>query len=912
MSVGRNIAYALTNNVNNNNMCVGIFPHMLPSHILVKLDSLTITYAAMILNDIHSSVPNRKFDTMDAQSGNLIDVTSTMRPSDTTNTALTFAEGLPGIHTSFTPVKDDTFHMMDHPEIGMQDILSRPIRILTQDWVPGETINILTVSVLGSILQNPRVVNRINNMSYINGTVHVRVVVSGVPQHYGYAVAALDPWYDYNSTTTEISGNAGPTLNQLVQLPHIFIDPSTSTGGEISLPLMLPYNSLCLDDLPALTRSMGFHLMSFTSLQSLAASALPAHITIWAWMSDVVITNPTSVSLPYLEPQSGDEYGKPSVSKFASVVNQISSYMTSIPIIGPYARATEMISGKMAYLAELFGYSRPNSLRVEQPFQHKNVGNLVHYNFEDTCTKLTLDSKAEVTIDPTVVGANLTDEMAISSLVVREGYLGSFTWSDSNTISQPIARMCVTPCLTREITTTGILPHVSGVMDFTPVAFTALAFRKWRGTLKFRFVVACSAFHKGRLRIVFEPRKVLPITGTTEWNNESNINQSYILDLSVAKELIVKVPWASHQPYLDVLAPNPSTELYDFTNPQSIAMFNDRNKFNGLLGIHVLAPLVAPTDATSLRVMVFVSGCEDMEFQEPGNAMANYMWSGWAPQSGPELGAEVLTGTHLTVSAGPDEGEDIINTQYSSQNEKLAAIHYGERIVSIRQLLKRYSHHQHIKFFQAGGAQIYNFIVSDFPTYKGWNINAAYESDVGDRFNFARDSYMSYFTQAFLGYRGSIRQKYIISAPGSASIREAYVTRNPSDAPQNSDIRSNASFGTSLSQTANVINNGFDMRLGSVAVVPRLNNCIEVELPYYSPKRFHLGQWRNRFIEYNVDDEMLSNSYHRLTIMSSMTSADGALYASRMVAAGDDFQLLFFKYAPCGRNIGNPIPSTVL
>jgi hypothetical protein len=727
------------------------------------------------------------------------------------------------------------------------------------------------------------------------------VVVSGVPQHFGFAVVSLNPWYLTDTTRVETGGNSGPTLNQLTQLPHIFVDASTSTGGELSLPLILPFNALSLRNQGDVSGCMGLHVMSYTGLQTLNPNNLPAHISVWAWLSDVILTNPTAENLPYLTAQSGDEYGKPPISKYASLVSATAGYMTTIPGIAPYARATEMLSSGIAYLAELFGYSRPNASKTELPMQHKNVGNLVHYNFEDTSTKLTLDSKAEVTIDPCIAGVHLTDEMAISSIVTREGYVGSFTWRDDNSPNDPLARMVVSPTMTRIITTTGVLPHVSGVVDMTPLGFVATAFRRWRGTLRFRFVVVCSAFHKGRIRFVFEPGVYLPILGTTEWNNEANVNQSYILDLSESKELTVLVPWASAESYLDVMPTLATTDaMYDFTNPQSLEMTQNRKAYNGVLGAHVLAPLVAPSESTTVRVLVFLSGCEDMEFQEPGNAFANYMFSGWAPQSGKEdLGSDILTGNELITDDVRPRSSDIVGTQSKAMVDKLASIHYGERIVSIRQLIKRYVHHSHTPVNNSADFGISNLISSDFPSYKGWATDADFTTGAGDKFNYARDSYLAYFSQAFLGFRGSIRQKYILNVTNDDKNYQLYATRSTADSGFSASTDINLALPN---RVANMINNAHDARLGTTSVIPAFNNVIEFECPHYSPQRFFFAQWKLKYRNLPEYDIVFNN--HMVTLMGKHTNT----FLTRFVAAGDDYQLIFFKYAPCARNVQNPAP----
>lgn len=883
---------------------------------LASLDNLHDMCVSILVHPYCTGyVLGKDFPKYEAQSGMVHDVKSDVAASDKTNTALKFAEGLPGMMTSVPAHKDDTYNMLHNDEIGLHDFLSRPIRIAQYDWDAYTTINIQTVSVVKQLLENKRISNRVNNFSFLSATVHVRVIVTGVPQHYGHAIASLNPWYDVDTNFDLAGGMGGPTLNQLVQLPHIFIDPSTSTAGEISIPLITPFNALALDDEESIKSVVGLHWMSFTGLGNVQGGNAGAHIAFWAWMSDVKISNPTSGDLPYLEAQSGDEYGKAPVSKAASTVANYAGLMTEIPVIGPYARATEMVASHTARIAELFGFSRPNALKTEIPHQHKNIGNLVNGNFEDTSTKLTLDSKAEVTIDPCVSGVSLTDEMSITSICSREGYLGAFSWTSEQANGQPIARMRVTPALTREINSTGIEPTVGPLVDLTPMGFVSNAFRKWRGSLRFRFVVAASHFHKGRIRIVFEPRNALGIlAGNTQWAAESNINQSYILDLSSTKELIVTVPWASNKSYL-TCSTTGLRDMHDFGNPQSLALFDDVDYFNGSLGVHVLTPITAPTTAASVRILVFVSAGEDIEFAEPANSFANMIWTGWEPQSGaepgPSLGSDVLTGNQLTLTPEDNHGQDILGTRIKAENEKLALIHYGERIVSIRQLLKRYVHHSHCLLQALPGVNQWRWVNCDFPYYKGWDANSLTRDTDNNAYNYARDSFMAYFALAYLGRRGSIRQKYIISSSESEGIayRDAYVCRAPN--LSEGQVINQAFRMDSASTVADNINNGFDTRAGATGVYLPFNNCIEAETPYYSPLRFKFAKQLQHNINPPSSDGRFHENFHMCYVKVGVAGGSFLLsHVTRFVAAGDDFSLVFFKYAPVGRLRGNPVPSS--
>lgn len=827
------------------------------------------------------------------------------KPADVSNTAMHFAEGLPGTTTSLVAWKDETFQTLHNPEIGLHDFLSRPIKVYGVSWVPSNTIPETRISIMNVFLSNKRIANRINNFKYLNCTVNLRVVVSGTPMHYGLALMALNPWEKADGNLDRPGHNNTLTLNQCCQLPKVFIDPSTSTGGELSLPLVLPFNALDLTDLETINECLTMHVRSFNNLDIIGPDVTPAEISIWMWLTDVVLTNPTIDAMPLLSAQSGDEYGTPTVSRVSSTIATLAGWATRIPIISPYARATEMVAKGVSSVAEMFGYSRPNSLRTEQPISNKNIGNLTNYNFEDSSTKLTLDSKAEVTIDPSVLGVKLNDEMAIISIASREGYLGLMTWGQLSGIGAVLGRMAVSPTLTA--TTNSDLLPTNVLLDLTPLSYVTLPFQKWRGSLRFRFVVACSHFHKGRVRFVFDPSIFMTNT-SPGWATETNVNQSYILDLACSNEMIITVPWASNKPYLNVALPTNTAPQFGFNAATFTSVQAGTN--NGMLGAHVLMPLVSPDTTSNVDIHVFVSACDDFEVAEPNGAFANYHISGWEPQSGAELGASVLTGNSIPeYEAGVDNGNDILGTMEKSSSDKISSIHFGERIVSIRQLMKRYVTHSILRLGTPTPG-IYNLRIvnNDFPMYKGWQTGAITSDVSGNPYGYARDSYMAYFSSAFLARRGGVRQKYVAYFPSNTIFPGEFIAaRSPFST--GTGVATTTILPTSLSTTANAINDQFDIRPGGTAVYTPLNNCLEFETPYYSPNRFHFAQ---NYVKTGVktsSDSRYRETFHQVQIKHTNFTW-GTI--TRYVAAADDFSLAFYKYAPCVVFKTSPAPSVTI
>jgi hypothetical protein len=312
----------------------------------------------------------------------------------------------------------------------LEEFFSRPVRIHSFVWTPGSPM-FEFIDPWSLFFHNVRVVNRINNYNLLRALLHIKVVLNGNGFYYGRAMASYLP------RANSIIGSPLPRalvpqdLIQMSQLPHIYLDPTTSQGGEITLPFFHPNNALSIPE----NDFAQVGALTFKDLTTLAHAnngTNPVTITVFAWATDVSLSIPTSTRNGSLSPQMGDEYGLGPVSRPANTIARAAGALSKIPVIAPYAKATQMAAQAVGDVASIFGYSRPTQVTQSSTVKPEFVGVLANTNVPDNATKLTLDCKQEVTVDPRVVGLASSDEMSILSLAKRESYYGSFLWTDGN------------------------------------------------------------------------------------------------------------------------------------------------------------------------------------------------------------------------------------------------------------------------------------------------------------------------------------------------------------------------------------------------------------------------------------------------------------------------------------------------
>jgi hypothetical protein len=328
---------------------------------------------------------------------------------------------------------DPSFGIADSNDATLAQFFARPIKIASYEWLPGASFY-QSIYPWQSFFENPRVINRISNFNLLRCKLNVKFLINGSSFHYGRLIASYWPLDLDDSFTTD----RAPISRDLIfssQRPHIYLDPTNSQGGTLSLPFVWYKNALSIPSQE--WRRMGsMTLRAMNLLKHANGGTDGVIISVFVWAEDVVLSIPTSVEPASLAPQigeyvpqTGDEYGNGVISKPAGVIAKVSGALSNIPGISAYARATEMAANAVSSIATMFGYSRPIVLADILPYKPTYVGNLANTNVPDTSQKLTLDAKQELTIDPRVVGLSSVDELSIKSIATREAYLTTFNWA---------------------------------------------------------------------------------------------------------------------------------------------------------------------------------------------------------------------------------------------------------------------------------------------------------------------------------------------------------------------------------------------------------------------------------------------------------------------------------------------------
>nr|WAQ80626.1 MAG: hypothetical protein [Fish-associated picorna-like virus 2] len=818
-----------------------------------------------------------------------------------------FAESIDGYNYDVATSTESTMDLTHNPNDDLNKFFSRPIKIGSFTWSTSlvffQSFNPWTL-----FFTNPRVANRIANYNLLKCKLKIKVVINGNPFFYGRALVDYNP---LNSEDDFIKNRQliAADLTAASQRPHFFLDPCLSQGGEMTLPFIFPFNALNVPD-SEWTNMGQLTIREFQPLRHANGSIEPVNVSVLCWAEEVQLSVLTSSEAAGLLPQSGDEYGTDIISKPATAIAKAAGKLAVFPTIAPYMRATQIVASGAASVAAAFGYSRPNSMECAIPVRPTSVGNMASGNLQDTSVKLALDAKNEVTIDPRVVGLTGIDEMSIVTIAKHPSYVTQFNWSRIAITETLLWTSYVTPIQFGFVTQ----PPSIDEYHFTPSAHIALPFKYWRGSMKFRFQVVCSSFHRGRLRIVYDPQ--------LQVSNEYNTNYSTIIDIADEKDFEICIGWGVTKPYLEVYG----GDRINFLPYQLVPLETVRNTTtNGMISVYVMNELTTPntTISNDASVNVFTAMCDDFEVAVPTSRMIENFSYLRPPIN---VVAEAQSGELGDVSIGEKTSAPSIPIMESSlalmggpelagANE-LANICFGESIVSIRTLLKRYCYHSLLSDSSLlSNVRVLRFYENDFPYYRGFTAVAqskhrALIAATSYNYNFSRQTLLNYFTPAYVGWRGSIRQKYVNTSLMNANGRMPMCM--PMSVTRNNGLFPILSYSHSGTASSPPLDNFGAARFGVVSSVSTINGTdivmvnnngvLEVELPYYRNRRFAYARVSNRHASVNVDD----NSHIISVVSVSDILPLNLNHLERYVAAGDDFQLYFFIGVPIMYFHGTP------
>lgn len=807
---------------------------------------------------------------------------------------VTFVDTHPGYCIEEMGESDYTRDHAIQSDASLDEFFSRPILIHTSTWTsaaaPGGLLH-AEFNPWALYFENKRVINRIANYKLLRSKLHLKFVISGNSFFYGRAVASYNPLTARDALTVD-RNLVDADFVGATQRPHVFLDPTNSQGGEMVLPFFW-YKDL-LDITSDEWDQMGEIVMdSLVPLKhALGKFGEDITINVFAWAEDVKFAVPTHFEPPSIIPQS-DEYGKKPISSAASTVANVARSLASIPILRPFARSTEIGADAVGALATLFGYSKPALLEVAE-YRPVTKSNFAVTNAPDEVTKLTVDAKQELSIDPRTVGLGGVDELGINYIASRESYYTQFSWATGTAGETLLYNQVVDP---------GVFRTNSSEYHLPACAYAALPFKYWRGSMRYRFQVVCSKFHKGRLKVVYDPAK----TATTA---EYNTAYTTVIDIADTTDFTVDVGWGQPTKY------RPSIEIASvvegiISNTSALTYNSNTATYgNGTIAVYVVNELTAPETVVdnSIKINVFISAGPDFEVAAPdeerlirlrltnssqltqptaqdvvpqsdeisrmNEEVRKCLRRSRYPHSPPNVRACYYRVLRESIKPHSDEnkgeetermdskpgGTTVLSQRaaHTSLTDDTNKVYFGENIRSFRQLAKRYNMYMQFGDWWTGmltGDEIRLRMIHDSmpwePGYSATSGDFTYTTTTpAGNYHIANMTLLRYLTCAYGGWRGSVRWAYdfsrvLNSALNTVNVRAGHTFDDDDkvyDLTTVGNLNGLAGTAGELEQDRRISgHNGFATQCSGV------NPIIDFEVPYYQPYRFTPGKMRVDF-----------------------------------------------------------------
>lgn len=847
-----------------------------------------------------------------------------MEPVSHVEETVTFHDASPAAIAEAPTTIDNSYAISGEGDVTLGDFLARPVRIQTYEWTPTTSFT-HNFNPWDDFLKNPLVADKWKHYAYLKGNLHVKVVINGSPFYYGRSIIGYLPLDQANEPFDMLNFNAKPNerysdecrVNYLSQCQCAYLDPSTSSSLEMELPFICPRNAMRLFAPGTKTAEttwanvtdpweMGrIHIHQINPLRqgNTPEAAVDARVVVnvFAWMENAELSVPTDqrVSVPdtfklKLKPQgkkvkvnmmSGKKEeeeaveGKVAVSGIASAFEDSLSRLGSVPVIGPFATAGSIAAGAVARVAKVFGFSSPVQLADTHYYQAEPVPKFASTVGAYLGAKLAVDPLNEVVIDPRVGNCCPDDQLSIENIAGHESFLTSFEWAKRSGVSGPnvLFRCAVTPALY------SIAPILDGVklgrvMQPTSMAFASNPFEYWRGTLKVRFQVVASQYHRGRIAVVYEPNimrqdSMLSVTGV-----EYNGRKVQIFDLQEFDGTEIEFPWAQSEMFCQVPSPRTmensivANHAYSpsYNNVGSY-LFNNTTEStyaNGFFEVVILNDLTgAIPDPPPIDINVYVSMPDLVVASPTGGTIGDPAIA--TPTLALRPQAEVVTGKF-------DHNSGMSTTMLPEKPiDQALAINFGENIRSFRTLLKRQQGiFTHANTADSDTSVLMNMYPSNHryyatPTTSGLTYR---NRNITNLFDYLRG--------AFVGMRGGYRWT-AFAYKGNRAVN-GYSANRYIGAPSEPGVFQ----GEGMTQPDH---------LGVHVAVQSANPAINIELPYYDTARFVSAQ-DSKFKRLDIFPQ--NRDMHRVKITTYKEASEN-VEITVAGAPADDFNFIGRVGAPC-------------
>lgn len=529
-------------------------------------------------------------------------------------------------------------------DVSIDEFLARPL--LISSFTMSTTT---TFSPWAAFLTNPAVAAKLRNAYLIRGNMHLRFITQA--DAYTYGLLAITPTI-FNKVCDPYASDYGAVL-----------DIASQKEFEMVTPYFGPVPYLTVPNVGSTTDFRYTVSASIGPLSTNSPTAPVVYVAVYAWITELDIRVPYAQSgkaKATMVPKESKKDGM--ISKPLSAIAAASNILADVPFIGGLAKTAGGIASAVGNLASMFGFSRPTVLMDTRTTVYRPAPFYSQLAAPDYCEKVTTDIKCSKSIDPMGRIGVAEDQLSFAYITKHWGQIDTISFSTTDVAGAKLFGAYVSPTAV----------NVSGsFIRVTPTSSIAALFAKWTGTLEYSFTVICSPFHKGRLRIYWNP----------DIPSENPTNTTTMLNLEIQPGAVATmvVPWGRAIPYLPV--------AYMAHSPVTLV-----GTTNGQIYVEVDQQLQCPTTTAPVYVVVCVRAGDDFKLAVPSDTILRLAHhDDYLPGATTLIPATVSQNVTAGYAALPVINQSgLTNATMVGTNVDTVSIDtFGEDVISMRALLKR-------------------------------------------------------------------------------------------------------------------------------------------------------------------------------------------------------------------------------
>lgn len=787
---------------------------------------------------------------------------------------------------------------MPSADVNHTDLLKTPLLLSTLEWTTGQAVgdNLYTAYI-------PQVFELIPNFhqlmlttyTYLKPTVNIHIQMNSTKFHLGKLIAFYDPMESMQVSTVGEPKRLVNVFSATGQ-PNAILDAGYNNSVTIKVPFEHILSFLTTNSQER-SPQMGVVRLNVLNELAVAAGTSPQiSVNILVSCSDVTLNLPImphtiEVASKVARFESKDiKSSKPGLlDSGIGVVKSGAGAIWNV-MSGNWSKAADSGSSALKGVGDIlrgFDMDKPAIPTVKTTNFLATVSPLAHMQGLDTSVRLAATPMGGYLMD--TFSAAPVEEMNITEIAKTKMMFSQINWADTALPGTLLTTLTVAPCnisapAPASYAATGYTPRIPSF-----IAYLSSFFEFWHGSISYRLDFAATQFHSGRLIAVFFPN-----SSTTPINpldlSQLMCNPYVIFDLMEDRSFEFTVPYVSS---------TTRKRNVRFTNPN----FNTQDELAiGTIRIYVYTSLTHPDNVVgTIPINIYGGAGDDFRFEVPIIDEGTYISSDDRP---------VVTALKTETTLGRFESETLpLRTEDRGSSGASAlmkgsaqvsnAAHFGEEIVDVRDLARRYCFVQEAVPFMLANANTLAPQPQDYTAQLTVAVRPSGFSVAGGEIvlpEVTMRNFASAMAELYTFWSGSMRWKFMpfTTRASPINIRGAYLINKTSS----SDIV----FNSVTAARYNYSDTGFPVHIQNLSQ----DSGFEVEVPFYSYYNQCLTQRPDSLIG-NFDEQVYQTgvlnivftTYDPDTLPNDRNDPPNKVVPVTIFnAIGDDFKFRFLVSPP--------------